>query len=147
MAIRTQARRRPRRGGPRVADGLLVVCAAAAMWSSPVAAQQSRGAAPYDRIVGRQCEVDLRARCDVVSGQEAGIRGCLKQQFDSVADECKAWLAHLAAIDKACAADIKQSCADVQRGHSRIEACLRSAVGKLSDACKDGLAKTVSSRR
>ena len=128
---------------------VLMICAATALWASTAAAQQSRGAAASDRIVARQCEVDLRARCDVASGGQDrnSIRACIKQQFSSLAEECRPWLARLATINKACAADVKQTCADVKPGHGRIEACLRSALGKLSDACKDGLARTVSGNR
>lgn len=128
---------------------VLMICAATALWASTAAAQQSRGAAASDRIVARQCEVDLRARCDVVSGGQDrdSVRACVKQQFGSLAEECRTWLARLAAINKACAADVKQSCADVQPGHGRVEACLRSALGRLSDACKDALARTISANR
>jgi hypothetical protein len=131
---------------PRLA---LMIGAALAACASGAVAQQSRGTAASDRIVARQCEVDLRARCDVVGGgkDRDSIRSCMKQQFGSLAEECRPWLARLAALDKACAADVKQNCADVQPGHGRIEACLRSALGKLSDACKDGLARTVSGNR
>jgi hypothetical protein len=145
-SIPNEERTMPMRG--LAANGILVICAAAAMWPTTVAAQPSGAAtAASNRVVARQCEVDLRARCAVVTGAEPNIRACLKQQLDSVADECRAWLVHLAAIDQACAADVKQTCANVQRGQGRIEACLRSAGAKLSDACKDGLAKTISSRR
>ena len=122
-------------------------CAAVELCPSTVAAQQSRGAAAHDKIVARQCEVDVRARCDITSGAlDDSIRSCIKQQFNSLEDECRSWLARLAAINKACAADIKQNC-DVLVGHSRVVACLQSAIGKLSDACKDGLARTVSGKR
>jgi len=126
-----------------------MMCAAVALCASSAAAQQSRSAAASDRIVARQCEVDLRARCDVTArGQDRdSIRTCIKQQFGSLAEECRPWLARLARINKACAADIKQNCAGERAGRGRIEACLRSALGKLSDACKDGLARTVSGAR
>ena len=126
-----------------------MMCAAVALCTSSAVAQQPRGSAASDRIVARQCEVDLRARCDVGSGGQDrdSVRACIKQQFGSLAPECQTWLARLARINKACAADIKQNCAGERAGQGRIEACLRSALGKLSDACKDGLARTVSGAR
>jgi hypothetical protein len=127
---------------------VLMGSAAVALCSLTVAAQQSRGAAAHDKIVARRCEVDVRAGCDITSGAlDGSVRSCIKQQFNSLDDECRPWLARLAAINKACAADIKQNCADVQPGRSRVVACLQSAIGKLSDACKDGLARTVSGKR
>src|SRR5579864_7836019 len=47
---------------------VLMGCAAVALCSSTVAAQQSRGAAAHDKIVARHCEVDVRARCGITSG-------------------------------------------------------------------------------
>src|SRR5262245_23534055 len=138
----------PRNGHRLVPRIVLVGCAALALCSSSVAAQQSRGAAASDKIVARQCEVDLRARCAITSGPvDDSIRSCIKQQFNSLEGDCRSWLARLAAINKACAADIKQNCADVRAGHTRVVECLQSAIGKLSDACKDGLARTVSGKR
>ena len=140
--LRSRGRRR------LVLKVVLMGCAAVELCPSTVAAQQSRGAAAHDRIVARQCEVDVRARCDITSGAlDDSIRSCIKQQFNSLEDECRSWLARLAAINKACAADIKQNCADVQAGHSRVGACLQAAIGKLSDTCRDGLARTVSGKR
>lgn len=133
--------------GRLVPNGIVAVCAALALWSSTAAAQQSRGEAAHNKIIARQCEVDLRARCDVVSGGRDSIRACMKQQFGSLEEECRTWLARLATINKACAADVKQSCAGVQGGHGRVEACLKSALGSLSDACKNALARTVSGNR
>jgi len=137
---------RPQTGALRRPGMALMISAAAALCWSSAAAQPSRGAAASDRIVARQCEVDLRARCDVQSGGQdrSGIRACIKQQLGSLAEECRPWLARLATVNKACAGDIKQNCADVEPGHGRITACLKAALGKLSDACKDGLAGAVS---
>ncbi len=134
-------------GGRLMPNAIVAVCAALALWSSTAMAQQSRADAAHDRIVARQCEVDLRARCDVTSAGRDGIRACVKQQFASLEGECRTWLARLAAINKACAADIKQNCADVKGGRGRVEACLKSALGSLSDNCKDALATTVSRNR
>lgn len=132
---------------PPVTKVILMGCVAAALCSSTVAAQQSRGTAAGDKIVARQCEVDLRARCAVTTGAlDDSARNCIKQQFNSLEDECRSWLAGLAAINKACAPDIKQNCPDVRVGHVRIVECLRSASSKLSDTCKDGLARTMSRR-
>jgi hypothetical protein len=134
-----------RRFVPKV---VLMGCAAVALYSSTVAAQQSRSTAADDKIVARQCEVDLRARCAVTPGAlDDSVRSCIKQQFNSLADECRSWLARLAAINKACVPDIKQNCPDVRAGHFRIVECLQSAISKLSDACKDGLARTMSGKR
>ncbi len=133
------------RGGRLVA--IVMVCAAVALWSSPAAAQSPRGAAAQDKVIARQCEADLRARCDVVSGGQDSIRACIKQQFDELGDACRTWLAGVAAVNKACAADIKQSCANAQGGHGRIVACLKSALGQLSEPCKDALARSASGKR
>jgi hypothetical protein len=148
-ASTASARPRAFGAGRHVPSSILMMCAALALCASSAAAQSSRGAAASNRVFARQCEVDLRARCDVVSGGQDrdSIRACIKQQFNELNDECRTWLARVATINKACAADIKQNCADTLGGQGRIVACLKSALGKLSDACKDTLASRAYSGR
>jgi len=100
----------------------------------------SPGSGQYAAVV-QACRGDAKQFC--AGGQSGGgqLAECIKANFQSLSEPCKAALARTAGVGESCLADFRQQCPGVKPGAGRALLCIRQHFAALSAPCKDALAQ------
>lgn len=91
------------------------------------------------------CRADVEQFCKDVKGGQGRIMECLKENRESVSEDCKSHISEkkekmkkgMKEIAEACESDREKYCADVKGGKGRIMKCLKENIESLSEDCKN----------
>jgi hypothetical protein len=64
---------------------------------------------------------------------------CIRENFQTLTEACKAALIRNEAVYKACAADVARQCPGIKPGSGRILLCVRAHYAALSEPCKEAI--------
>jgi hypothetical protein len=109
----------------------LALAAAALVLASPASAQYSAA------ILA--CRFDAKGICGGTLPESGQLAGCIKRNFEKLAEPCQAALVGIATVREDCAADIEQQCPRTKPGESRLLFCVKAHYAALSEGCRDAI--------
>ena len=99
--------------------------------ASPASAQYA--------AVAQACRGDAKQFCAAVQSGGGQLAECIKANFQSLSEPCKATLARTAGVGESCRADVRQQCPGTKPGAGRILLCIKQHFAALSAPCKDAI--------
>ena len=94
--------------------------------------------AQYSAVIA-VCRWDAKGICAGAVPAGDQLAACIKRNFASLDEPCKAALVRIAAVREACAADIRQQCGATRPGAGRILFCVKAHYAALSEPCRDAI--------
>jgi hypothetical protein len=95
-------------------------------------------AAQYSAVI-TACRWDAKGICVGAVPERGQLAACIEQNFQKLAEPCKAALVRIAAVRDACRADIQQQCPGTKVGAGRLLLCVKAHYTALSGPCRQAI--------
>lgn len=94
----------------------------------------------------RACGQDAKKLCATVQPGGGRLAECIKSNFQSLTEPCKAALVKVAGVGESCRTDIQKQCPGLKPGAGRVLLCVKQHYAALSEPCKDAVGQAAERR-
>src|SRR5215468_1539988 len=92
------------------------------------------------------CARDAKKVCATAQSTVDQLAECIKANFSTLSEPCKAALTRTAAVRESCRTDTQQQCPAIKPGAGRSLLCIKQHFTALSAPCKDAIGQSAARR-